>query len=1092
MQFIPILFPSPKFISEPGDLVGWLGWILLLAFILWLTNRWKDRAFERIPGRSRLFVFLLLFIPLTSLFFGVQFHGDSISSAGPFQAGIFLAMAAVPWFLAEGLIGILPAMVLAGFSGLLAALFQTHSLFTPLVLILTALIIGYFLHQNFRTAFFASLRHPLASAAFTVLLLFPLAILFSFFSTPGSLANRLDQSLTQSWQIYLIASAQIILAGAVAEFIYHRKREIWYSPAELVPSPVEKSLKLQFLIATVPFLIAILVSLSIAIWVMAKNVSMQIIRDDLLNEADFLTGEISGLIETGQHAINGIASTDLLGSSPDDFSKRIKRNENAASFFSEVILLDDAGMVIAAYPGGEDHPIDLTGEESEDIGRVLNGLPPFVTVAPRRDGDVQVTFSHAIQDENGAIKGVILGRTQFALNQDKEKLFASMNTFERGTGNILLINGSGEVLEDLNPAFRIANYEKWSQDGTGFFEWVSPGRTSSLNYFQPIQNSDWSLILNVPYGSINQRTFGIAFPPLFIVTILISAAILGMLISLNRVSASLKTLNTETNRIAKGDLSTASAARGVDEVGKLGQSFEEMRTNLRSRLEELNKLVLVSKGVASSLDIEKSLEGVLKAAVGTRASTARIVLIPEVTLKTYPDGFFTMKAGTLTDVYSYFDRPLFEFMRHQELLALPKPSRMRRLDIPEDRPTPSSLIARALHHEDRYYGVLWMGYEQSREFTEEEIQFVNMLGDQTSLAASNASLFSSTEIARQRFEAVLASAPEPILVFDEKESLLMMNPAARDLEGLVSDTSRGNTLEETFSSRELINLVRRQEGFDSIQQEISLRNRKVFQVDVSPVYAQGSMIGKICTLREITTFKKLDSQKNEFVETVSHDLRSPLSMVKGYATMLPMLGEMNEQQQEYLKKINVGLDGMAHLVNNLLDLGRIESGEGIKLESIDPAPIIERVIKTLLPDANHKSIILEAALPEEKGERIRADATLLQQALYNLVENAIHFTNFGGRVDVGYRNESDKVVFFVKDNGIGISPIDIPGLFNSQPSGLVERAKAEGAGGGVKLGLKIVKTIVEKHGGSVRVESQLGKGSTFFCELPKPGSEAQG
>ncbi len=109
-------------------------------------------------------------------------------------------------------------------------------------------------------------------------------------------------------------------------------------------------------------------------------------------------------------------------------------------------------------------------------------------------------------------------------------------------------------------------------------------------------------------------------------------------------------------------------------------------------------------------------------------------------------------------------------MRHQELLAFPKPSRMRRLEIPEDRPTPSALIARALHNEEKYFGVLWVGYEQSREFTEEEIQFINMLGDQASLAASNAALYCSTEISRQRLEAVLASAPEPILVFDEKDN----------------------------------------------------------------------------------------------------------------------------------------------------------------------------------------------------------------------------------------------------------------------------------------------------------------------------------
>jgi signal transduction histidine kinase/HAMP domain-containing protein len=1091
MQFIPTLFPYPKFIHEPGDLVGWLGWFLFLFFILWLTNRWKNRVFERIPNRGRLFVFLLLIVPLTTLIFGIQIGGGlHQAGAGLFnQQGVLFVFSAIPWVLAAGLVGILPAMVIAGFSGLIQGVFITHSLFSPLAMILLALVYGYLLHQNFRTRFFCWLRHPILSAIFSAVLFFPLVILVAFISTTGSLAIRLDFSLTQAWQGYLMVGIELILAGIAAEILYQRKRELWFVPPDLVPSPIEKSLRLQFLIATLPFLIAILVSLAISIWVMGRNVALQIIREDLINKAALMSEDIGGLVEKGQSTIQAIDASDLLSLSPEEFAKLISKNGRAAGFFSEVVLIDGEGSVLDTYPTDSPAASALTLEEIDNVNRVLDGMKPQVSVAPRADGDIEVSFLRTIDGGDRGITGILLGRTQFALNQDREQLFAALNTFERNSGNAILINGGMISLEDVRPELGISNYVSWSSDGTGFFDWSSPKGIDSINYFQPIPESDWSLILNVPYAAIAQKTFSIAFPLLFITAVLILGAIAGLMISLNRVSDSLKSLSTETNRMAKGDLTPASAAKGEDEVGRLGQSFDEMRSSLRARLEELNHLVRVSKGVASSLDIEKSLQGVLTAAMGTRGSSARIILIPEVTLKAYPDGFFIMKDGTLTDVYGYFDRPLFEFMKHQELLALPKPSRMRRLEIPEDRPTPTALIARALHHEDKYYGVLWVGYEQSREFTEEEVQFINMLGDQASLAASNAALYCSTEISRQRLEAVLASAPEPILVFDEKDQLLMLNPAARDLHELVTETSRGSSLEQTLTDRELIGLIRNQAGFTPAQREISLRNKRVFNADISPVYAQGSMIGKICTLREITAFKRLDNQKTEFVETVSHDLRSPLSMLKGYATMMPMLGELNEQQQDYLKKINSGIDGMNHLVSNLLDLGRLEAGEGIKPEFIAASSIVDRVVKSLLPEANHKSIILEAVLVENGGQKVYADPALLQQALFNLVENAVHFTNVGGRVDIGYTVGADKITFFVKDTGIGISPIDLPGIFNPQPPTLVERVKANGGGGTVKLGLKIVKTIVEKHHGSVRVESVLGRGSTFYLEIPNPSSD---
>lgn len=1093
MRFIPTLFPYPKFIHEPGDLAGWLGWFLFLFFILWLTNRWKDRVFERVPNRGNLFVFFLLSVPLTTLFLGIQTNGGvPQASAGLLnQQGILFILSALPWVLAAGLVGILPAMVIAGLSGLIQAVFITHSLFTPLGMIFVALVYGYLLHQNFRTRFFGWLRHPILSAVFSAVLFFPLAILVAFISTAGSLAARLDFSLTQAWQGYLMVGIELILAGIAAEILYQRKREIWFEPPDLVPSPIEKSLKLQFMIATLPFLIAILVSLAISIWVMGRNVALQIIRDDLINKAALISVDIGGLVEKGHSTIQTIGSPDLLSLSPEEFNKSISKNDSVAGFFSEVVLMDEQANLLASYPADSESPSTLTTEEFDNIHRVLDGQKPQVSMAPRADGDVQVSFLRMIEGSDGEISGVLVGRTQFALNQDREQLFAALNTFERSSGNAILFNGGILSLEDVRPELGISNYVSWSPDGTGFFDWSTPRGIDSINYFQPIPESDWSLILNLPYPAIAQKTFSIAFPLLFITAVLILGAIAGLMISLNRVSESLKSLSSETTRMAKGDMTPASASKGEDEVGRLGQSFDEMRSSLRSRLEELDHLVRVSKGVASSLDIEKSLQGVLTAALGTRGSSARIILIPEVTLKAYPDGFFIMKAGTLTEVYGYFDQPLFEFMKHQELLALPKPSRMRRLEIPEDRPTPTALIARALHHEDKYYGVLWVGYEQSREFTEEEVQFINMLGDQASLAASNAALYCSTEISRQRLEAVLASAPEPILVFDEKDQLLMLNPAARDLQELVTETSRGSSLEETLTDRGLIGLIRNQEGFTPAQREISLRNKQVFMADISPVYAQGSMIGKICTLREITAYKQLDNQKTEFVETVSHDLRSPLSMLKGYATMLPMLGELNDQQQEYLQKINSGIDGMNHLVNNLLDLGRLEAGEGIKPEFITASSIVDRVVKSLLPEANHKSIILETVLPENGGHKVFADPALLQQALFNLLENAVHFTNIGGRVDTGYQVGADKITFFIKDTGIGISPIDLPGIFNPQPSTLVERMKANAGGGAgtVKLGLKIVKTIAEKHHGTLRAESVLGKGSTFYLEIPNPTSE---
>ncbi len=272
--------------------------------------------------------------------------GEAIVS----QQGVLFLFSALPWVLAAGMIGILPAMVIAGVSGLIQGVFITHTLFTPLVMILLALVYGYILHQNFRTNIFSWLRHPFWAAAFCTLVFLPVAILTGFISTAGSLATRLSFSLTDAWQGYLTVGIELITAGVAAEIIYHRKRDLWFEPQDLVPSPIEKSLKLQFLIATLPFLIAILVSLAISIWVMARNVSLQIIREELINKAALISGDVGGLVEKGQSIIHKVGSSELLSLSPEEFSREITKNEQVTAFFSEVMLLDNEGNVLASYP----------------------------------------------------------------------------------------------------------------------------------------------------------------------------------------------------------------------------------------------------------------------------------------------------------------------------------------------------------------------------------------------------------------------------------------------------------------------------------------------------------------------------------------------------------------------------------------------------------------------------------------------------------------------------------------------------------------------------------------------------------------------
>jgi len=197
--------------------------------------------------------------------------------------------------------------------------------------------------------------------------------------------------------------------------------------------------------------------------------------------------------------------------------------------------------------------------------------------------------------------------------------------------------------------------------------------------------------------------------------------------------------------------------------------------------------------------------------------------------------------------------------------------------------------------------------------------------------------------------------------------------------------------------------------------------------------------------------------------------------------MLELAGDLNEQQKSYSKMIVQGVDNMAKLVNNLLDLGRIDFGVGLQVEKIPILDIVERVTSSLQLQATQKKISLGVEIPKDLPQVVEADQALLHQAVYNLVENALKYTPKGGVVTVHLQCTSSTLTFAIQDSGIGIPRSDLTRLFEKFYRGTNREALAQR---GTGLGLAIVKSIAERHGGKVWVESELGQGSTFFLLIP--------
>jgi signal transduction histidine kinase len=265
-----------------------------------------------------------------------------------------------------------------------------------------------------------------------------------------------------------------------------------------------------------------------------------------------------------------------------------------------------------------------------------------------------------------------------------------------------------------------------------------------------------------------------------------------------------------------------------------------------------------------------------------------------------------------------------------------------------------------------------------------------------------------------------------------------------------------------------------------------MQDGRTFYASIAPITGdEGVTVGVVVVMRDVTHFKELDEMKSEFVATVSHDLRAPLTFMRGYTNMLTMVGELNARQRDYTRRILDGIEQMNALIGDLLDLRRVEAGVGIRREACRLGLILVEAVDTMRAKARSKQVTLKLE-PAHGAPTVIGDRTLLRQVVSNLVDNAVKYTPSGGNVRVGLDITDKRATIRVADTGIGIAPDDQVRLFEKFHR-IKRRETADVKGTG--LGLALVKSIIERHEGRVWVESALNEGSTFYVELPIPSSE---
>ena len=335
---------------------------------------------------------------------------------------------------------------------------------------------------------------------------------------------------------------------------------------------------------------------------------------------------------------------------------------------------------------------------------------------------------------------------------------------------------------------------------------------------------------------------------------------------------------------------------------------------------------------------------------------------------------------------------------------------------------------------------------------------------------------------RNKLSAVLDTMADGVVVVDPGGTVLMANPAAQNMLAVTEAQIIGRRLVEVVRDDQIHRLLA-----DCISTRKSqhgevelLRPRRFLSVAATPL-AEDSSRQVLLMLRDRTGLRLTETSHREFVSNVSHELRNPLASVKAMVeTLQDGAIEEIEVARNFLERIRHDTDRMNHLVDDLLELSRLESGQlTLQLGAVDLAVLVAEVKSSFEPRANDLGITLEGPVPEGLPA-INADADRLRQVLINLVENALRFTRPQGVITISAAKQPRVVEVLVRDTGVGMSPEHLPHLFERFYK--IDRSRRDG---GTGLGLAIVKQIVEAHGGQVWAESKEGEGSTFGFTLPR-------
>ena len=504
------------------------------------------------------------------------------------------------------------------------------------------------------------------------------------------------------------------------------------------------------------------------------------------------------------------------------------------------------------------------------------------------------------------------------------------------------------------------------------------------------------------------------------------------------------------------------------------QEAQRATSGLQKRLDELETLTRLGRSITGTLDLDSVLLLLVDAAVElTGAEEGSLLLLDKSTGELY------MRAARnfQEDFVRKFRLPIQDTLAGA-VLRTGQP-------VTLDEKTPQKIKTAYLVHslayvplksKDQVIGVLGVDNRMDRRpLRERDIKLLAALAEFAVIAIDNADLYALITQEHNKLNTILTNIQDGVIVIDQDQRLVFANKTIIDALGWRDMVITGRPYQELIVQSEILDLIYSTGSTHSNRTEFATEDGREFSALLSTI----PEVGMVITMHDITSLKKLDRIKSDFVSTVSHDLRSPLTAILGYVELIERAGPVSETQRDYIQRVQSSVHNITGLVDDLLNLGRIEAGFDTRKEAIQLDQILRYIIESFQIQAEAKKQRLVLEIPEHIPE-VLANPIQMRTMLENLMDNAIKYSTSEGKITLRVLPTQKQIILQVVDTGAGIPAIDLPYVFDKFYRASNTDIEVSGTG----LGLAIVKSIVENHNGRIWVDSTVDAGSTFTVVLP--------